>query len=115
MKKMQPSSRQVARPGGWQNSGVSELLVPDTTGVGFSIIKTQDCENIIKAIGELPDHAKRRLYNKSNQRLLGTVPNILAVSWAKEWGVRLYGKEWLEKAAKRLRHDPEWSKLKVQY
>lgn len=85
------------------------------TATGFHILKEQDCEAIIKAIKAAPEHMARRMNTQNASRYVGSVPNILAVSWAKEWGVPLYSKEWQKLAARRLKHDPNWSKLRAEY
>jgi hypothetical protein len=80
----------------------------------FHIIKTQDCEGIMKAIHAIPDHIMRsRINTQYSQRYVGSVPNVVALRWAHEWGVKLYSKEWLEKTRHRLKFDPNWRKLRM--
>jgi hypothetical protein len=62
---------------------------------------------------ELPDHMRYTTNSQRSQRLVGTVPNVVALQWAKEWGVKLYSKEWLEKTRQRLKHDPNWKGLRA--
>lgn len=96
--------------------GIQERWVDDPDTIGkFHILKHQDCEDILKTINELPSHVVSEQLRKSAQRLIGTVPAVFAHAWAKEWGCKLYGKEWLELAAKRLEHDGRYAKLKVDY
>lgn len=83
-------------------------------GDDVSLVKQQDCEPIIKAIHEVPDMVRRVVNTQSSNRYIGSVPNLIAVEWAKEWGVRLYSHEWKQKAAYRLKNDPNWSKLRVR-
>lgn len=86
------------------------------TSTGFHLVKEQDCEQIIKAIKAAPEHMVRRRVNTQNsQRYIGSVPNVLAIAWAKEWGVRVYSKEWTERVVKRLKHDPNWSLLRADH
>ena len=93
---------------------ISERFVSgDKSKAEFHLVKTQDCQKILDAMKELPDHMRYTGHTQHSQRMVGTVPNILAVSWAKEWGVRLYSKEWLEKTAKRLKTDPNWKALRA--
>lgn len=80
----------------------------------FHIVKVQDCSAILRAIKETPDHISSAYAAKSAMKYLGSVPNLIALNWAKEWGVKLYSHEWMEKARKRLMHDPDWSSLKVR-
>lgn len=95
---------------------VTEKWIDDPDEVGkFHVLKTQDCEKILKTINELPDYVISEQMRKSAQRLIGTVPNVMAVAWAQEWGCKLYGKEWLDNAAKRVEHDGRYAKLKVDY
>lgn len=80
--------------------------------VGFALLKQQDVEPIMKAIAEMPDHMVKQRINAS-QKYIGSVPNVMAVAWAKEWGVRLYSREWTEKARKRL-DDPDYAALRIK-
>ena len=91
---------------------VSERLID--TDTGFLLVKEQDCEQIIKAIKAAPEHMVRTRVNTQNsQKYVGSVPTILAVHWAKEWGVRLYSKEWTMKAHSRITKDPNWRLLRA--
>ncbi len=95
---------------------IREHIVDGDKSAGeFHIVKTQDCEDILKVIKEMPDHNMKQIINtQKGHRYLGSVPNLIAVEWAKEWGVRLYSKEWNEKAARRLKHDPDWNSLRMR-
>ena len=79
----------------------------------FHIVKTQDCEGVIKAVNEMADHAQHTVNTQSSHNFVGTVPNLVAINWATEWGVRLYSKEWLAKTTHRLKNDPDWSALRA--
>lgn len=75
--------------------------------------KQQDCEAVITLMREAADMRRSRRPNtQEHMRLLGSVPNVLALAWANEWGVKLFSKEWLEKTKARLRHDPDWKLLR---
>lgn len=99
-----------------ENSPVLERFGPDSASDPgrVTIIKTQNVDAILRTIHELPEHMSRRKVAKSGQRLIGTVPNVIALKWAQESGLRLYSKEWMAYARKKL-DDPEWAKLKVSY
>lgn len=90
---------------------ICEKTVYGTDTVHF--VKTQNCDGIISAIRESADHESGKLSTQNSQKYLGSVPTLIAVAWAKEWGVRLHSKEWLEKARHRLKHDPDWRALRV--
>lgn len=76
-------------------------------------IKTQDCDAILTLMREYGEMAPRRVNTQDSTKLLGSVPTVLALSWAQEWGVTLLSKEWLEKARDRLRNDPDWRLLRA--
>ena len=80
---------------------------------GFTIAKEQDCEEIIKAIKATGDLRRRITNTQHSQKYIGSVPNLVAVAWAKEWGVRPFSREWLEKTKKRLLSDPNWRSLRA--
>lgn len=83
------------------------------TGV-LRVRRTQDVEQILKAIHEIPDHMSRRSAASSGMKYVGSIPNLIAVHWATESGTRLYSKEWLAYARNKM-DDPTWAKLKVSY
>ena len=91
------------------NGSVREQIVDTSTG--FIIKKQQDCEGMIQAIHSLSDKLPKRA---SSQKYLGSVPTIIAIAWANEWGVRPFSREWLTKARHRLKNDPNWSKLRIR-
>lgn len=97
-------------------AGHQEFIIDKQDRSGFHIVKQQDCEAIIKAIQAAPEHmVRQRLNTQNSQKYLGSVPNILAIAWAKEWGVRLYSKAWTERVAQRLRNDPNWRQLRAPH
>ena len=87
-----------------------EFIVDDAEG--FHIVKQQDCGKILTAIREGRDYEHVRTNTQNSQKYLGSVPNIVALSWAKEWGVALYSRAWTEKARQRLKVDPDWKYLR---
>ena len=101
--------------------GVKERFVDERGGVGgkdtdalFHIVREQDCQGIIDAIKAAPSYmARKKPSTQDSQRWVGSVPNLMAVQWAKEWGVKLYSKEWVALAGKRLKTDPNWKQLRV--
>lgn len=94
-------------------NSVSERIIDSAARDGsFQIAKTQDCENILAAIKATSDIQNSRAPNTQNShKYLGSVPTLIAVEWAKEWGVPLNSKAWLEKARHRLKTDPNWRRL----
>ena len=79
----------------------------------FHLVKTQDCEAILNTMKELPDHMRYTGNSQHTHRYVGTVPIIIAVQWAREWGVKLYSREWQEKTSSRLKTDPNWKGLRA--
>lgn len=91
-----------------------ERIVDGDASTGeFHIVKTQDCSKILDAMKALPDHMVQKVCTQHSHNYVGTVPNIIAVQWSREWGVKLYSKEWLEKTSQRLKHDPNWKGLRA--
>ena len=80
---------------------------------GFVIAKQQDCEEILKAIQATGDLRRRLSNTQHSQKYLGSVPNVVAIEWAKEWGGRPFSREWLQKSKKRLLSDPNWRSLRA--
>ncbi len=72
------------------------------------ISKTQNVDELLRAINFL--EAPRNTYGKS-LKYLGSIPNVLALEWAKECGHPLYSKEWKEYSLKKLR-SIEYAKLR---
>lgn len=96
-------------------SNVRERIIDTKDDRGtFHIYKQQDCEKMMDAIRDLPSYLREQRKTQEGVKYLGSVPNLLAVAWAKEWGVRLYGREWLQLTKRRLKHDPNWNRLRVQ-
>ena len=94
---------------------IHERIVDGDASKGeFHILKTQDCEPMFEAIKALGDNAIRKINTQHGRKYLGSVPNLLAINWAKEWGVRPFSKEWTEKAKHRLKHDPDWNLLRAR-
>lgn len=58
--------------------------------------KTQDCEEIIRAIRSVERKHK-------NLRYEGSIPNVIALEWAKECGAPLFSKEWKEYAMRQMK------------
>lgn len=79
------------------------------------IKKTQDFEPLLTFVDDAATNITVQRRRDSAVRLTGTIPDLVAVSWAREWGVRLYSREWLEKAHQRVKHDPNWRKLRINY
>lgn len=96
-----------------ENQGeVVERLIDRSDG-SIVQVKTQDCEAVITLMREYAEMAPRRVNTQDSTKLLGSVPNVIALSWAQEWGVQLFSKEWLAKTKHRLRHDPDWRSLRA--
>jgi endo-alpha-1,4-polygalactosaminidase (GH114 family) len=81
----------------------------------LTVVKTQDVEPVLKAIHYVPTAVDKAKYLKSNQWYLGSVPSVIGLEWARQHGVRYLSREWKEIAVKKLRHDPEFSKLKIRF
>lgn len=93
---------------------IGERIIDGDASKGeFHIVKTQDCEKILNTMKELPDHMRQVINTQHSHKYIGTIPNIVALNWAHEWGVKLYSKEWLAKAAERLKNDPDWKGLRA--
>lgn len=92
---------------------ITEHFVDHATPGEFSLVRVQDCDKIIEGVKDASDLAVRRANTQSFQRYLGSVPCIIALEWSNEWGVRLYSKEWTQKARHRLLHDPNWRLLRA--
>lgn len=83
------------------------------TSEAFQIVRVQDCEAMLTAIRETSDHMVKAVNTQNSHNYIGSVPNIVALNWAQEWGVKLYSREWLAKTRHRLKHDPDWRSLRV--
>jgi len=93
--------------------GIIDKYVANADG-GLTILRQQDCEEILKVVHFLPDAMSMKKVAKSPRKLVATVPNIFIVQWAKEAGVRPYSREFHEVLQKKLK-DPEFSRLRLQY
>lgn len=91
-----------------------ERIVDDVSGGKIHIVKTQDCEAVITAMREVGSFRRSfRPNTQDSMKLIGSIPNILALSWAQEWGVKLYSREFMQKARQRLKFDPDWKSLRA--
>lgn len=80
----------------------------------FHIVKSMDVEPMLKALQELPEHIRYKRSTQSGVRHLFSLPPLIAVTWAREWGVSLYSHEFNELARSRVMNDPNWQKLRVR-
>lgn len=97
-----------------ENNGVGYERFVERSDGSLVQIKTQDCDAVIAAMREVSEmQVRRRVNTQDHMKLLGSVPNVLALAWANEWGVAVYSKEWLEKTKNRLRNDPNWRLLRA--
>ena len=80
----------------------------------FHLLRSQDCEKIMEAVAAIPPSQRARMNTQRAHKYLGSVPNVVALNWAKEWGVALYSREWNDKAANRMKNDPEWNRLRAE-
>jgi hypothetical protein len=66
----------------------------------------QDVEDIFDFNADMS-----KIHNKkSNMWFIGTIPNSICLQWAQESGTRLYSKEWMEVAKKKVQM-PENQKM----
>lgn len=77
--------------------------------------ETMDAEPLFEYTKGVAHDNPRSVRAKKPGRMVGSIPFILGAQWAKEWGVKLYSKEWLEKAQKRIETDPNFKKLRIEY
>ena len=96
------------------NSPVRERDIDDFSEGVTHLIKTQDVEPIIDTIKSIPDMARRSRNTQVASKLLGSVPTIVAVNWAKESGTTIYSREFLAYARKKLLTDPDFKHFRVQ-
>ncbi len=97
-----------------QNSPIREREVDDFSEGVTHIIKTQDIEPIMKTIHAIPDMARRTANTQVASRLLGSIPTIIALKWAKESGTTIYSREFFAYSRKKLLTDPDFKHLRVQ-
>lgn len=95
------------------HTAANERIVSYGDGT-FALAKTQDVEPVIKAVQSMSNTFTRTQRKKSEMHYVGSIPVLVGVQWAKEWGVRLYSKEFMRLAAKRLKTDPNWAKLRFK-
>lgn len=75
-------------------------------GPVLRVVKEQDVEEIMRATKAIEKPKSK------NMHYLGSVPNVIALQWALESGTRIYSKEWLEYAKKKLL-SPEFKYLRA--
>ena len=96
------------------NSPIKERDIDDFSEGVTHLIKTQDVEPIIKSIHAIPDMARRKANTQVSSRLLGTIPTVIALNWAKESGTTIYSREFFSYARKKLLTDPDFKAFRVQ-
>ena len=96
-----------------ENSPIREREIDDFSEGVTHIIKTQDIEPIMKTIHAIPDMARRTVNTQVASRLLGTIPTIIALKWAKESGTTIYQRDFFDYARKKLLTDPNFKYLRV--
>jgi hypothetical protein len=77
----------------------------------LTIVKTQNVDEALKAIDGLRENTRKNS-GPGRGRHVGSVPVVLALAWAKEWGCAPGSAEWNRLAAARLRSD-EFFRLRV--
>lgn len=77
------------------------------------VVRTADVQGELDAIAGLREHIVPNT-GPAQGKYLGTVPNIIAVQWAKECGAAIGTKEW-GKYAKTKLADGTWKKLTGLY
>ena len=97
-----------------ENSPIRERMVDDFSDKVTRIIKTQDVEPIIKTVHAIPGMARRTANTQTASRLLGSIPTIIALNWAKESGTTIYSREFNTYARKKLLTDPDFKHFRVQ-
>lgn len=75
--------------------GITEKWYSDERG-HITRRLTQDCEDLIKGIAAAAENPGNEM------RLLGSVPNVLALEWSQKIGHGIGSKEWLDYAKKQL-------------
>ena len=96
------------------NSPVRERDIDDFSEGVTHLIKTQDVEPIMKTVHALPDMTRRPANTQVASRLLGSIPTLIAVNWAKESGTTIYSRQFFEYARKKVLTDPDFKYLRVQ-
>ncbi len=85
-----------------QNSPIREREVDDFSDKVTHLIKTQDMEPIMKSIHAIGDLATPRKGTQAASKLIGTIPLVMGLKWAKESGTIIYSREFFAYARKRL-------------
>ena len=75
--------------------GITERWYSDEAG-NITRKLHQDATDIVKGIAKVSEHPGK------NMRLLGSVPNVLALEWSQKIGHPISSPEWLEYAKKQL-------------
>ena len=96
------------------NSPGREREIDDFSEGVTHLIKTQNVEPIIDTIKAIPDMARRSRNTQVASKLLGSIPTIVAVNWAKESGTTIYSREFFAYARKKLLTDPDFKHFRVQ-
>ena len=96
------------------NSPVREREIDDFAEGVTHLIKTQNVDPIIETIKAIPDMAHRKRNTQVASRLLGSIPVIIAVNWAKESGTTIYSRDFFAYARKKLLTDPDFNAFRVQ-
>lgn len=67
------------------------------------LMHVQDVEPIV----EFNKHAAGMLDKKKDWWFVGQIPNVICLQWAEESNTKIYSKEWVEYAKKKLK-DPDY-------
>ena len=110
MTKTDPASEKVRLA----NSPVIERDVDDFSEGVTHLIKTQDVGPIIQTVRDIPSMARRTANTQVASRLLGSIPTLIAVQWAKDSGTTIYSRQFNEYARKKLLTDPDFKHFRVQ-
>ena len=110
MPKLDPLSEKVRLA----NSPIREREVDDFADKVTHIVKTQNVQPIIDTIKAIPDLAYRKRSTQTASRLLGSIPTVIALNWAKESGTRLYSREFFAYARKQLLTNPDYLSFRVR-
>lgn len=94
-----------------RDDGVVERTVED--GALTHVKKTQDVEPIMDAMKAIAEQSTPQTGTQTARRLLGTIPVIVGLQWAKESGLTMYSPEWLAYCRKKIMTD-EFQGFRVQ-
>lgn len=78
----------------------------------ITVERTVDVEPVIDAMRDYADTISFGRH-RHNARLVGSIDPIIAEQWAKETGLRIGSKEFVQFAAKRLRSDIDFRKFRA--